>query len=81
MKFTFEGEFWHCHFAGIKLGASNQMLQHVAGQIGVRKRENVKSLIFYSTYCINCNELATKFIHLVGFGTFQKCSIGTLKNN
>ena len=26
-KFPSEGEFWHCHFAGDKLGASNQMFQ------------------------------------------------------
>ena len=25
MKFPSEGEFWHCHFAGNKLGASKQM--------------------------------------------------------
>ena len=27
MKFSSEGEFCHCHFAGIKLGASHQMFQ------------------------------------------------------
>ena len=27
MKFPSEGEFWHCHFAGNKLGASNQVFQ------------------------------------------------------
>ena len=27
MKFPSEGEFWHCHFAGNRLGASNQMFQ------------------------------------------------------
>ena len=25
IKFPSEGEFWHCHFAGNKLGASNQI--------------------------------------------------------
>ena len=27
MKFPSEGEFWNCHFAGYKMGASNQMFQ------------------------------------------------------
>ena len=27
MKFPSEGEFWHCHFAGNKMEASNQMFQ------------------------------------------------------
>ena len=27
MKFHSEGEFCHCHFAGKKLGTSNQMFQ------------------------------------------------------
>ena len=27
MKFLSEGEFWHCHFAVNKLGASNQVFQ------------------------------------------------------
>ena len=31
MKFPHEGEFWHCHFAGNKLGASNQMFQAKEG--------------------------------------------------
>ena len=31
MKFPSEGEFWHCHFAGNKLGASNQMFQAKEG--------------------------------------------------
>ena len=31
MKFPSEGEFWHCHFAGYKMGASNQMFQAKQG--------------------------------------------------
>ena len=31
MKFPSEGEFWHCHFAGSKMGASNQMFQAALG--------------------------------------------------
>ena len=31
MKFPSEDEFWHCHFAGNKLGASNQMFQAKEG--------------------------------------------------
>ena len=31
MKFPSEGEFWYCHFAGSKLGASNQMFQAKEG--------------------------------------------------
>ena len=27
MKFPCEGEFWHCHFTGYKMGVSNQMFQ------------------------------------------------------
>ena len=27
MKFPSEGEFWHCHFTGYKMGVSNQMFQ------------------------------------------------------
>ena len=27
IKFPSEGEFWHCHFAGNKMEASNQMFQ------------------------------------------------------
>ena len=27
MKFPSEGEFWHCYFAGYKMGASNKMFQ------------------------------------------------------
>ena len=27
IEFPSEGEFWHCHFAGNKMGASNQMFQ------------------------------------------------------
>ena len=27
MKFPTEGDFWHCHFAANKIGASNQMFQ------------------------------------------------------
>ena len=27
MKFPSEGEFWHCHFTGHKMEASNQMFQ------------------------------------------------------
>ena len=31
MKFPSEGEFWHCHFTGYKMGASNQMFQDALG--------------------------------------------------
>ena len=31
MKFLSQGEFWHCHFAGNKLGASNQIFQPKEG--------------------------------------------------
>ena len=31
MKFPSEGEFWHCHFAGSKMGASNLMFQAALG--------------------------------------------------
>ena len=32
MKFPSEGEFWHCHFARNKMGASRQMFQANRGQ-------------------------------------------------
>ena len=31
IEFPSEGEFWHCHFAGNKMGASNQMFQAKQG--------------------------------------------------
>ena len=54
MKFPSEGEFWHFHFAGNKLGASNQMFQ------AKKESENKKSPIFYSTYCILCDQHTTQ---------------------
>ena len=41
MKFPPEGEFWHCHFAGNKMGASNQMFQPKLGSEN-KKISNVR---------------------------------------
>jgi len=57
MKFPSEGEFWHCHPAGNKLGASNL--------IRAQKQANVKSATFCATCCMYLYKIHLKILYLL----------------